>query len=127
MTSSQPGCSIHCTSIQADNLHRYTTRNCSQPYSFFHVVLISSVLVFFKTVIIKYVHDTVILNLISDQQASENYFSEVQSISQLLLILNATKTHEMLFTSQRQPPVITPMTIDNKAIAILVRSNTSVF
>ena len=77
---------------------------------------------FSNTVIIKYADDTVILGLISNQRDSENYFSEVQSISQLCcdndLILNATKTHEMLFTSQRQSPVITPMTVDNTAIAI---------
>ena len=72
--------------------------------------------------IIKYADDTVILGLISDQRDSDNYFSEVQSISQLCcdndLILNATKTHEMFFTSQRQSPVINPMTVDNSAIAI---------
>ena len=77
---------------------------------------------FSNTVIIKYADDTAILGLISDQRDCENYFSEVLSISQLWwdndLVLNATKTHEMLFTSQRQSPVITPMTVDNTVIGI---------
>ena len=57
---------------------------------------------FSNTVIIKYADDTVILGLISDQRDSENYFSEVQSISQLCcdndLILQATKTHVVYLT-----------------------------
>ena len=66
--------------------------------------------------VIKYADDTCIIGCISNQEDLESYFSEIERISKqctdLDLLLNASKTQEIMFSTQRDKPD-TPMTILN--------------
>lgn len=74
-----------------------------------------------NTVVIKYADDTVIVGLISDHADFLNYQAEITKIQQLCtandLLLNPTKTHEMLFSSKREKPLVQPVLIDGTAIS----------
>ena len=58
--------------------------------------------------ILKYADDTVIIGNIAGDADFANYLDEISRISLLCkssdLLLNPTKTNEMLFTTQRNPP-----------------------
>ena len=73
--------------------------------------------------IIKYADDTVLLGFISDHVAdNDSYFKQVDFLTTLCaesdLLLNSTKTHEMIFTTKREKPDVPILTIDGNAISI---------
>ena len=76
--------------------------------------------IFSNTVVIKYADDTVIVGLISDHADFLNYQTEIARIQQLCtandLLLNPTKTHEMLFSTKHEKPVVPQIIIDGTSI-----------
>ena len=71
--------------------------------------------------VIKFVDDTVILGHISDTFTGDlKYFNEVSRVSNICsendLKLNATKTHEMVFTTQRETLYVPILSLNGVAI-----------
>ena len=71
--------------------------------------------------VIKYADDTVLLGFIGDPAAdNRQYFDEVNRIAGVCaaddLLLNASKTHEMVFTSSREDPVVPSLILDGTVI-----------
>ena len=71
--------------------------------------------------VVKYADDTCIIGQISCTDDLDNYFSDVMNIvsvcTDMNLLLNATKTHEMVFTTARKQPatpnlILSGITID---------------
>ena len=74
-----------------------------------------------KAAVIKYADDTVLLGFVSNDADNLLYFDQVQQMSdycnQSDLLLNHTKTHEMIFTTKKTKPIVPALHIDNKEIA----------
>ena len=70
--------------------------------------------------ILKYADDTVIIGNIAADADFVNYLDEISRISLLCkssdLLLNPTKTNEMLFTTQRNPPDFEQLSLDGTVI-----------
>ena len=70
--------------------------------------------------ILKYADDTCIIGLISNFSDANMYFSEVARISEqcksLDLILNPTKTKEMLFSTKKDKPTVDPLFVNDTVI-----------
>ena len=74
-----------------------------------------------KSTVIKFADDTVLLGYISDPGIdNEVYFDEVNRISSVCsdndLLLNPTKTHELIFTTQRETPEVPTLMLGDVAI-----------
>ena len=75
-----------------------------------------------KAAVIKYGDDAVLHGFISNDADNFLYFNQVKQLSdycnQSDLLLNHTKTHEMIFTTKKIRLVVPALHIDNKEIAI---------
>ena len=71
--------------------------------------------------ILKYADDTCVIGCIGDNQDLCNYFSEINRIAQqctdLDLLLNASKTKEMLFSTRRDKPASEPLILNGTEIS----------
>ena len=72
--------------------------------------------------IIKYAGDTCIIGCISNQQDLDSYFNEIDRISKQCsdydLLLNASKTQEILFSTQRTKPHTPPIVLNGESITM---------
>lgn len=72
--------------------------------------------------VMKYADDTVIVGLISCQEDQDAYDSEISRLCNLCgdldLILNSDKTKEMLFSTKRTPPAVSPTVIGGSQIEL---------
>jgi len=72
--------------------------------------------------IIKYADDTCIIGCISNQQDLDSYFNEIDRISKQCsdydLLLNASKTQEILFSTQRTKPHTPPIVLNGESITM---------
>ena len=72
--------------------------------------------------VIKYADDTCIIGCISNKQDLDSYFNEIDRISRqcvdLDLLLNASKTQEILFSTQRTKPDSPPIVLNGQGITM---------